>query len=240
MKKYIKASTDLPEGSALLTRGGELIPVRFHVPSTTYMTRGIYRLSCTDGQFLYDQGIISKDDYTYIIRRDYYMFLTKYDNPGKSDDDIISIVDSINFNAFAELRYAPFAKQYVMTIKGTVGSIMYEVDDYRLLVLDDTMYPYLQNNFVKVSRFGNAVEFRINSNCKYDWNKTIIDKCILKYDTGGDTTKYTIIKEINDTCNVYFMNATLSEILEKDKIVLSSKLYRRSIVGGGNRYTEIG
>ncbi len=230
MKRYVKAATTLKQGSMLLKKNGTLIDVMYHVPSTTYMSRNIYHLCCTDGQFLYDYEFIEDYNYETIVRYCYYEYLTTVE--GKSDNDQIGIIDSTKFNAYAELRYAPTAKPIIMKLRGTVGSLVANGVENDFNKLNATWYEFLRNNYVKVSRFGNVVEFRITSDNGFDWNKVIIDDCILKYDNGGDSTRYNIIKEFGTECKTYFVNATLSDILKQDKIILSSETFERKVLNG--------
>ena len=98
--------------------------------------------------------------------------------------------------------------------------------------------PYLKDNFCKISVFGNAVEFRISSD-DYDWNDVIIDDVILKYDRGNPyTTRYTIMKESDKGYQEYFSNATLEDILQNDKAVLSSQMLDRKVINKRLKYVK--
>ena len=67
MKRYIRSSTNIKNGSYMLSKTGEVTPVYFHAPSTTYESRGIYHLCPTDADFLVSQKQISKEDGIVII-----------------------------------------------------------------------------------------------------------------------------------------------------------------------------
>jgi hypothetical protein len=138
----------------------------------------------------------------------------------------------VNFNAYAELRYANESKGMMMSLRGQVCDLIGNGVEKKFQDLNKKWYSFLQNNYVKVSNFKNVVEFRIGSTDGFDWNKVIIDDCILKYDNGNGNTKYNIIKEVGQTYKVYFMQSTLSDLLSDDKAVLSSRRYTRKVVNG--------
>ena len=217
----MKMSNHLEQGTYLLTRDGTLIETELHVPSTKYESLGIQHLSSTDGDFLYKMGLIDFDELVSIVL---YCFL-EYINGAK----IIGITDYIKFRQYAELKYAKNAAEALdefSMIKDAVT--LYEIqEDYPdFNSLDSKYFGYLSEQFCKVSRYGDLLEFRIKSD-NFDWNKTIIDECLLKHIDDVRTCKINILKESNGTCKSYFMNVGIYEILEDDKKVLSSKEYVR-------------
>lgn len=235
MKRYIKANTALSQGAYLLSRQGDIIPVNIHVPSTTYRDRGRNHLCPTDAEFLCEQGKISFEEALIICKVCLVEFLStelNYDN-----NDEITIMDMSKFNSYAELRYAPTLRKYLMNYSDKIGNVYTEGEEDIFESLNAKWYPWLQNNFVKVSVFNNVVEFRISSNDNFDWNRVIIDDCILKYDPSTrSSTKYTIVRESNKGYKAYFINATIDEILENDDVVLASKTLQRKVVAGELKY----
>lgn len=237
MKFYIKSSIQLNNGSYLLDRNGNLLAVKLHVPSTTYVSRGIERLSCTDGQFLYDQKLIDMDEFMSIALYNFWCFLQQDKNKKLSDS--VTVSDCIEFNDYAELRYAPSVRSKFMLISGTVQDIVSRLSKYPdFKNLNNKWYDYLKNEYVKVSVFNNSVEFRISSEDGFDWNSTIIDSVILE--DSNPAHRYTIVRESSKGYRAYFINATLSDILENDKVVLSSKLLNRKVVCGRVVYSTEG
>ena len=224
MKRYIKSSIDISQGSYLLDRSGQLIPTALHVPSTTFVGRGILQLCPTDAEFLWNQKKISKDDAILITQKCFHDFLK-----GKPD----SIVDRIQFNDYAELRYAPKLRSEFMAER--ISGSLSEEESAKFNELNGLWYSYLQNNYVKVSVFKNNLhaiaDFRISSTDGFNWNAVIIDKVILKL-SEPRSYRYSIVKEVGGEYRAYFINATLNDILENDKIVLSSTKLSRSIVDG--------
>ena len=236
MKRYIKANTTLSQGAYLLSRQGDLIPVNLHVPSTTYRDRGLSHLSPTDAEFLCEQGKITFLEAIIICKVCLVEFLTTVLDYGS--DDEISVMDMSKFNSYAELRYAPTLRKYLINYTAVVGDVYTEDEEDIFEHLNARWYPWLQNNFVKVSIFGDVVEFRISSNDDFDWNRVIIDDCILKYDPSTrSTTKYSILRESVKGYKAYFINATIDDILEEDDIVLSSTLLQRKVVAGKVKYS---
>ena len=67
MKRLITAKTQLKQGSYVVDRKGRIYDIGMHVPSTTYLSRGIYHLALTDADFLLNQGLIDEDDATAIV-----------------------------------------------------------------------------------------------------------------------------------------------------------------------------
>lgn len=235
MKRYVTANTTLSQGAYLLSRQGEIIPVNIHVPSTTYRDRGRIHLCPTDAEFLYRRGKISLEEALIICKICLVEFLTVDEN--LSDNDTISIMDMSKFNSYAELRYAPTLRKYLMNYSDKIGNVYTEGEEDIFESLNATWYPWLQNNFVKVSVFNNVVEFRISSNDNFDWNNIIIDDCILRFDPSiRSSTKYTIVRESNKGYKAYFINATIDDILENDNVVLASKLLQRKVVAGELKY----
>ena len=236
MYRVIKASKVSTEyGTWLLNRNGELEPTQMHVPSTTYLSRGLNHLAPTDAEFLYKHGKISLEDAELITKVCLVEFLTV--EKDLNDDDRVGMTDMTMFNDYAELRYCPSFRNKFMMLITTVGNIITEEDDVRFAELNSKWYPWLQNNFVKVSKFGDVVEFRINSEDGYDWNKVIIDDGILKSGFADDPDiHYNILRESSKGYKAYFTDASLSDILDNDKVVLSSTLLRRKIVNGKVQY----
>lgn len=233
MKKLITGAVAAPintqYGTWLLSRRGDLIPVTLHVPSTTWTSRGLEYLAPTDGEFLYTQGKISEEELTSIVVTNFLHYL---------DDNKIteySITDVTSFNSYAELKYAPTARQIMMRfIGGTTTSLKNMLLDYTSFsALNQKWYPFLQNNYVKVSKFNNTLEFRISSN-GYDWNENIIDDVLLNENyTDFSRCRINIVKETAAGYRSYFQNATLDDILANDSAVMAStKLLRRYIIDG--------
>ena len=229
MKRYIKANTSLNTGSYLLAQNGDMISVQMHVPSTTYQSRGIEHLCPTDAEFLMSQDLLSEEEALVV----YYYCLYEY--LGRQE---ATLVDKMKFNSYAELKYAPTLSKLIMSSASCPVSL--EELDECFLDIDDEFYQYCKDNFVKVSVMNNSVEFRISSDTGFNWNKVIIDKCILRYDTTtNSTTRYTIVRESSKGYKAYFIGATLKEILENDSVVLSSTMYSRKMIDGRIHYVEI-
>lgn len=231
MKKRIVGSVAAPVktsyGTWLLSRHGDLIPVTLHVPSTTWISRGLEYLAPTDGEFLYTQGKIS-EELTSIVVTNFLHYL---------DDNKIteySITDVTSFNSYAELRYASTARQIMMRfIGGTTASLKNMLLDYTSFsALNQKWYSFLQNNYVKVSKFNNTLEFRISSD-SYDWNENIIDDVLLNENYNFSKCRINIVKETAAGYKPYFQNATLDDILSYDDTVMSStKLCKRCVING--------
>lgn len=239
MKRYIYADTKLKQGSYVADKDGEIYDIGMHVPSTTYLGRGYLHLAPTDADFLYKHGKISEEDVAAICLYCYEEFLE--DEIGISErDQMIPLMAITQFADYAELKYAKDARKIFFKYNNVrtleeLEEKMSELPDFNSL--NSKWYKWLQNNFVKISKFGNTVEFRISSNDGTDWNKTIIDDIILKFDNGGRSkTKYNILRESDKGYQEYFFNATLNDILEQDKMVLSSEYLDRSIVNGNVKY----
>lgn len=232
MKKLITgavaAPTNAQYGTWLLSRRGDLLPVTLHVPSTTWTSRGLEYLAPTDGEFLYTQGKISEEELTSIVLTNFLYYL--------NDNDITeySITDVTAFSSYAELKYAPTARQIIMRlIGGTAASMknmLLELTSFS--ALNQKWYPFLQNNYVKVSKFNSSLEFRISSD-GYDWNENIIDDVLLNEDYDFSKCRINIVKETAAGYKPYFQNATLDDILSYDDTVMSStKLCKRCVING--------
>lgn len=232
MKKLITGAVAAPintqYGTWLLSRRGDLIPVTLHVPSTTWISRGLEYLAPTDGEFLYTQGKISEEELTSIVVTNFLHYL---------DDNKIteySITDVTSFNSYAELKYASTARQIMMRfIGGTTASLKNMLLDYTSFsALNQKWYSFLQNNYVKVSKFNNTLEFRISSD-GYDWNENIIDDVLLNENYDFSKCRINIVKETAAGYKPYFQNATLDDILSYDDTVMSStKLCKRCVING--------
>ncbi len=242
MKRYISSKTNLKQGSYVVDRNGKIYDIGMHVPSTTYLGRGLIHLATTDAQFLLDQNLITEDEAKSIMLYCYEEFLE--DECGITDlDQVIGLTTMSRFSDYAEMRWAPdaralfFGMSNIRTL-GEIEELRSELPDFD--TLNKKWYPYLQDNYCKISRFGNVVEFRISSNDGFDWNKVIIDKVILKFDSGKPyTTRYNIARESDKGYQEYFYNATLEDILENDKVVLASKEYKdRKVVNNELRYIK--
>lgn len=236
MKKYIKSNVSVKQGSYVLDRRGNLFDIQMHVPSTTYLSRGIVHLCPTDADFLFSQGELSEDEAMAICLYCYAEFLE--DELGLTENEVIPLTAPSQFNSYAELRYAPDVRILFFKFNGTKLSDVYSqlsnLPDFNQL--NEKWYKFLQNQFVKVSIFNNQVEFRISSEDGYDWNKVIIDKFILRYDSTRSSTRYSILRESSKGYKAYFMNATVDDILENDKVVLATELLDRRVVNGRIRY----
>lgn len=240
MKRYIRAKTTMKNGSFVVDRNGKIYDIGMHVPSTTYLGRGLLHLATTDAEFLLNQGLINKDEALSIMLYCYEEFLE--DEMDVTDtDQILPLSTESTFSNYAEMKWAPEARgiffdNHCKTLN-EIEDARSELPDFD--ALNRKWYDYLKDNYVKVSRFGNIVEFRISSDDGYDWNKVIIDKVILKFDSGKPyTTRYNIIKETENGYKSYFYNATLEDILTEDKTVLSSELLDRTVVGGQVQYKK--
>lgn len=210
-------------GSWLLDRNGNIVEVNLHVPSTTWSTRGLSYLAPTDAEFLLNQQLITENEARCILMYNLYEYL-KLSNKSEC-----SIIDITMFSKYAELSYAPKVRSMLMSSvsRKSINEIESECIDFE--DINNIWYRFLQNNYVKVSRFGKQLEFRIQSD-NIDWNKPIIDEVLLKNDVKN--LKISILKELPDAkCKVYFSNASLDDILEYDKTVLASrKVVSRKIV----------
>lgn len=236
MKKLILGAVATPTatqyGTWLLSRRGGLIPVTLHVPSTTWISRGLEYLAPTDGEFLYTQGKITEEGLTAIVLTNFLYYL--------NDNDIkdYSITDVTAFNSYAELKYAPTARQIMMRfIGGTTASVknmLLELTSFS--ALNQKWYPFLQNNYVKVSKFNNSLEFRISSE-GFDWNEVIIDDVLLNEEYDFSKCRITIVKETAAGYKPFFQNATLNDILANDTAVMASdELFERKIIDGNLTY----
>lgn len=219
----------LGQGTHLLTRFGQLIKTDLHVPSTKFMEAGIRHLSPTDGQFLLDYGKIDFDDLVSIVLFNLIEFMPT----GK----VLEHSDYTRFKSFAELKWAPDASDALNEI-GVVPNMsdLYDMqEDYPdFMTIDAKYYTMLCNDFCKVSRFNNSLEFRITSEDNFDWNKVIIDGCLLPHESEIKNCRINILKEINGgDCKAYFLDASLNDILEHDKAILSDEKLHR--IQSGNK-----
>ncbi len=230
MKKYIKASTEYLSGSYLLDRDGNLQKTMLHVPSTTFINRGLMFLSPTDAGLLYRLNKISEYDVDVILTYNLEYFL---EHEKHSD---AAIFYSMEFSDWAELKYVPQIR--TMFTAFAYGNVKPKDTDKQFNKLNDKWYTWLQNNFVKVSVLGNTAEFRITSEDGYNWNDIIIDDVILSYDWKPGT-KFNVLKEDEEGYKAYFLNATMDDILENDDIILSNTLLNRQITSGELRYKEV-
>ncbi len=237
IRRYIRTNTNLSQGSYLLARDGDILETMVHAPSTTFLDRGIYHLVPTDAEFLLRIGKITEDDAYVVLTYCFSEYLLNEQNadPGTT----ASIIDVTNFNSYAEMRYAPTVR----------GMLMKHTNDFKAGVDDKTQahfnrlnnkwYKYLKNNFVKVSVFNNVVEFRISSEDDFDWNSVIIDYGILANDISeNSSTKYTIARESSKGYKIYFLNATINDILESDNVILSSTCFNRKVVASNLVYEK--
>ena len=62
-------------GSYVVSQYGELTKVDMHVPSTTYMNRGIYRLSPSDIEFLLDEQLITDNESYSMLLEDFLLYI---------------------------------------------------------------------------------------------------------------------------------------------------------------------
>lgn len=242
MKRYIRSSTSssvLSEGAYLMDRDGILYPVILHAPSTTFIERGIHYLVPTDAEFLLKYGFINTDEAICIALHLFVEYLEESKTDVSTDLDY-SMIDVMSFMNYAEMKYAPSIKQlFLETVSGR------SYDDWKVYlygqtfdILNEKHYKFLCNRFVKVYRIVNVVEFRINSTDGFDWNKTIIDKCILSRPELKKCV-FEIAKQEGSKVKFYFRGASLNDILEADKTILSSESYTRQVdVDGKVHYEE--
>lgn len=231
MKKYIDNKITLKQGAYLLTRDGEFIETILHVPSTTYIGRGIEHLCPTDAEFLLNNDRISDSAAEVILKYCLVEYLTN--ELHRDSDYVLSVFDITSFTSYADLRYAPTLRRMVMSYPGKFQNYLSVEDQRKFDRLNTTWYTWLKNNFVKVSVFRDVIEFRINSEDGFDWNAVIIDDGILGISNSANPkTRYTIVRESSKGYKAYFINATLDEVLENDNAVLSSTYLRRYVVAG--------
>jgi len=235
MMNTTESQLTLAPGSYLLSRQGKVTSVRMHVPSTTYQDRGIFHLSCVDAQFLYDTGRIDEKDASIIAKYCFHEFLR--DELHKGKDYTPGVIDFSQFHKYGELSYAPRISQILNKTYYTDPSFS-ESDIARFDYLDTLWYDFLSQMYVKISVFEHSVEFRICSNDNFDWNSAIIDDVLLTYEFPYNT-KFTILKSYGTTFLAYFMNASLSEILETDHVVLSTTQLTRMQNRKGVTYESV-
>lgn len=233
MKRYISSTTKLKQGSYVVDRKGNIYDIGMHVPSTTYLTRGIEHLASTDAEFLLEQGLINEKEATAIALYCYKEYLESFGKI-KDENELIPLMSLTEFSNYAEMKWARkirslFFKLDLRNLK-VINETLEKLPDFD--TLNNKWYQYLKDNYCKISRYGNVVEFRISSD-DFDWNNVIIDKVILKYEKGDpDKTKYNIVKESAKGYQEYFSNATLDDILENDDAVLSSEYIDRRVISG--------
>ena len=177
--------TILSEGSFLLTRSGDLIPVALHVPSTTYIGKGIFHLSCVDGGFLLAHGFIDREDLIVILKYCLHEFLKSPDGGDCADESPVGLSARIRFQEFAELKHVPEAGKEIYSLNGTVSELLSAWTEARFWELNRQWYDYLRNNYVKVVRIGNNVSFRLNNIDAFRW-EPVISECIRKNDPTGN------------------------------------------------------
>lgn len=220
-RRILGASLSDSAGSWLLTRSGKLIETALHVPSTTYESHGLFHLSPTDAQFLYNHGRIKEDDVKVITAYCFkeYLDLHQIRKP--------SMIDKIKFGSFADLQYATVAQKCLNTVPTDSLDAVKDASE-GFDSLNNRYYDMLCNRYVKVSKFGRNIEIRITSKDGFDWNDIIIDDFILKNEQYLRNCSFTIMHEQPDgKFKSYFMSASLNDILEADKMVLSSETYNR-------------
>lgn len=232
MKRYITAAA-LGTGSYLLDREGKLIPVDIHSPSTTYINRGLAFLSVTDAEFLYRIRKVTENEALQIVLGNFNYFLQF--QLDKKEGDMFSILDISRFMEWSEMKYAPTMKDM---FRGTMSEVsqlqrMYHHDIFEKLT--HKFYPWLLNNYVKISVIGNNVEFRISSEDGFDWNSAIVDHVLTQYQFSA-STRFNILRESSSGYIAYFLGATLNEVLERDKVIMSSIILDRVETDGGIKY----
>lgn len=225
MKRYIKSNTNYD--TYVLDRNGHIWHTALHVPSTTYVNRGLTQLAPTDAQFLHSLGKLSEDDIKTIVLYDFYIYNDNSFN--------YSPLDLAKYMSFAELKYAPDVRKILLS---AIDNGQLSVDVNKFVELNQKWYPYLCNQFVKVSEFNKTIEFRISSDDGFDWNKVIIDDVLVKNNELYHDFKINIVRESSEGYKAYFLNASLDDILRNDKVVLSAQLLVRKIIDGKLIYTK--
>lgn len=219
MKRYIRCATTLHKGSYMLSKDGDITEVYFHAPSTTYIDRKIYHLCPTDANFLLNEHKISKDDADIILKACFAEYL---ESQNMEADHAITDSDIDKFAKYADLTGAPIMYQMALDCEGqSVEDLLSESESFESL--DNKWYKWLKNNYVKVSISNNLTEFRIGSDNGYDWNDNIIDDFILDSNLKDDANmRYNILRESGNGYKAYFQKATLNDLLENDKTILST------------------
>ena len=225
MKRYIKSNTNYD--TYVLDRNGHIWHTALHVPSTTYVNRGLVQLAPTDAQFLYSLGKISENDVKVIVLYDFYIYNNNSFDYGP--------LDLAKYMSFAELKYAPDVRNILLS---AIDDKQLSVNVSKFNELNHKWYSYLCNQFVKVSEFGKTIEFRISSDDGFDWNKVIIDDVLIKNSELYNEFKINIVRESSEGYKAYFLNASLDDILRNDKVVLSSQLLVRKVIDGRLIYTK--
>jgi len=219
MKRYTSSTTKYLNGSYLVDRGGNLYDVTMHVPSTTFLDRGLHLLAPIDAGFLFDIREFDEDEVLVVLQ----YWLAKYLKTELHETNVFkpSMLDLTSFMSWAELKYSSSAHSiFTSHMKEFYGRLSDDdrVDFYRL---NDEYYTWLKDNFVKLSVTGRIVEFRIQSEDNFDWNEVIIDDVILSYDWKPNS-RFNILREDSDGYKAFFFNATLDNILEDDDTILAT------------------
>lgn len=224
MKRYIQAATNLKQGSYVVDRNGKIYDIGMHVPSTTFQERGILHLSLTDADFLLNQGLISEDEATAVILYNFVEWLED-EKDFYDKNAVIPLTALSEFSQWAETKWARnaqkiFFNQNLRTMK-EIEAKLATLPEFNSI--NNQWYNYLKQNFCKISRYGNVVEFRIGSD-DFNWNSVIIDKVILKFDSGRPySTRYNIVRENDKGYKMIMKDASLEDILNNDKVVMASE-----------------
>lgn len=233
MKRVI-SSTSLSQGSYLVDRLGRIQPVILHVPSTTYVNRGIMHLCPTDANFFVNDGMMSNSEAVSVL---VYCILEWMDNHNVS---VFTVKDSLQFRSYAELQYAPIFNRSVVKFlnnsKKQIVEFQNSLPDFESV--NNKFYNYALNEYCKLSILGNMVEFRIGSEDGFNWNSVIIDEVILKKGLDQGNYRFTISRESSKGYKLYFSNATLDELLSQDKTVMSSTAFKRTQTDDSISYSE--
>lgn len=209
-------------GSYLISQSGNIMKVDIHVPSTTYMGRGIYRLSPTDMEFLLNEGLITLDEAYSMLLQDYLIFI---------NDNGFSLLTPSQYRKFADLKYAPKMDEFIFNVSAKCKStedIQNLLESYKHVPYEEKRrwYQYLCDEYCKLYIYKDVVEFRICGSSGFDWNEVIIDDVLLndEYDFQSNMNyRFTIMHEDSSRYKPYFVSATLTQILENDTTVMSSE-----------------
>ena len=222
MKRLITAASSLGTGSYMMNREGKLFPVKLHAPSTSYIWRELRYLSPTDAEFLFNAGYISNDEVISILIYNIVEYFESVADP--SDYGILGFT---KFSQWSDLNYAPNVNKLFRSIFmrfHDLEEVNDCIEDYPSFTsLNDKYYPMLLNEFIKIAVYENLVNIRINSEDGYDWNTAIIDKLLCNPKYNFRSASITILRESSKGYKAYFEDASLQEILECDKVVLSSQ-----------------
>ena len=148
-----------------------------------------------------------------------------------------SFTDVSQFIQWAEMRFAPKLKARFSTtfFGGPISNLEVYTSDFEKV--NSEWYTQLRDGYVKVSVMGKTVEFRIGSEDGFDWNEVIIGQ-ILKFHEDQPGLRFNVLRESSKGYKAYFIDADVNDILENDKMILSSQLLRRKVIGGRIIYTE--